>query len=140
MQADQASGRNARLVAELYPDIFQIAVRRDSGIDTIGDLVGKRIALPPEKSGEYESFWFLAKHYDLSADDLKVYTGIGAHHRLAAYQRRCRCAVPRARPGDASMLALIAKIDGKVIPIPQAAAIRLQHPALRRGRDPARLL
>ncbi|HEY9520316.1 MAG TPA: TAXI family TRAP transporter solute-binding subunit, partial [Methyloceanibacter sp.] len=75
VQADQASGRKARLVAELYPDTFQIVVRRDSGIDAIGDLVGKRIALPPERSGEYESFWFLAKHYALTPEDLKVYTG-----------------------------------------------------------------
>jgi TRAP-type uncharacterized transport system substrate-binding protein len=55
IQADQASGRNARLIAELYPDTFQIVVRPDSGIDSIDDLPGKRIALQPEKSGEYES-------------------------------------------------------------------------------------
>jgi uncharacterized protein len=50
IQADQASGRKARLVAELYPDTFQIVVRRDSGIDSIDDLVGKRIALPPSEA------------------------------------------------------------------------------------------
>ena len=75
VQADQASGRKARLVAELYPDTFQIVVRPDSGIDSIGDLAGKRIALPPERSGEFESFWFLAKHKALAAGDLKIYTG-----------------------------------------------------------------
>jgi len=49
VHADQTLGLQGRLVAELYPDTFQIVVRRDSGIDTIGDLVGKRIALPPQR-------------------------------------------------------------------------------------------
>jgi hypothetical protein len=31
--------------------------------------------LPPERTGEFESFWFLAKHYALAAGDLKIYTG-----------------------------------------------------------------
>jgi ABC-type nitrate/sulfonate/bicarbonate transport system substrate-binding protein len=37
-------------------------VRRDSGIETISDLVGKRIALPPKGSGELESFWLRWPH------------------------------------------------------------------------------
>ena len=55
-QADPVLGLSAQLVAELYPDAFQLVVRRDSGIRDIGDLVGKRVALPPDQSGEYESF------------------------------------------------------------------------------------
>jgi TRAP transporter TAXI family solute receptor len=125
VQADQASGRKARLVAEPYPDTFQIVVRRDSGIDAIGDLVGKRIALPPERSGEYESFWFLAKHYALTPEDLKVYTGTERTTDWLLIN------------GDvASILNLIQRVDGKVIPIPQAAALRLQHPAFEAGMIP----
>jgi len=136
VQADQATGRHARLVAELYPDIFQIAVKRDSGIETIGDLVGKRIALPPEKSGEYESFWFLAKHYDLSDKDLKVYTGTERTTDWLLINGDVDALFRVRAPGDASMLNLIARIDGKVLPIPQAAAIRLRHPALEAGIIP----
>jgi TRAP transporter TAXI family solute receptor len=136
VQADQATGRNARLVAELYPDIFQIAVRRDGGIETIGDLVGKRIALPPEKSGEYESFWFLAKHYDLSPDDLKVYTGSERTTDWLLINGDVDALFRVRAPGDQSMLNLIDRIGGKVIPIPQASAIRLRHPALDAGVIP----
>ena len=136
VQADQASGRKARLVAELYPDTFQIVVRRDSGIDTIGDLVGKRIALPPERSGEYESFWFLAKHYALTPDDLKLYTGTERTTDWLLINGDVDALFRVRAPGDASILNLIQRVNGKVIPIPQAAALRLQHPAFEAGVIP----
>jgi len=136
VQADQASGRKARLVAELYPDTFQIVVRRDSGIDAIGDLVGKRIALPPERSGEYESFWFLAKHYALTPEDLKVYTGTERTTDWLLINGDVDALFRVRAPGDASILNLIQRVDGKVIPIPQAAALRLQHPAFEAGMIP----
>jgi TRAP transporter TAXI family solute receptor len=136
VQADQASGRKARLVAELYPDTFQIVVRRDSGIDSIDDLVGKRIALPPERSGEYESFWFLAKHYALGPDDLKIYTGTERTTDWLLINGDVDALFRVRAPGDASILRLIQRVDGKVIPIPQAAALRLQHPAFEAGIIP----
>jgi TRAP transporter TAXI family solute receptor len=136
VQADQASGRKARLVAELYPDTFQIVVRRDSGIEAIGDLVGKRIALPPERSGEYESFWFLAKHYALTPDDLKLYTGTERTTDWLLINGDVDALFRVRAPGDASILNLIQRVNGKVIPIPQAAALRLQHPAFEAGVIP----
>jgi TRAP transporter TAXI family solute receptor len=136
VQADQASGRKARLVAELYPDTFQIVVRPDSGIDSIGDLVGKRIALPPERSGEYESFWFLAKHYALSPSDLTVYTGTERTTDWLLLNGDVDALFRVRAPGDAAILNLIRRSGGKVIPIPQAAALRLQHPAFEAGLIP----
>jgi len=136
VQADQTLGLQGRLVAELYPDTFQIVVRRDSGIDTIGDLVGKRIALPPQKSGEYESFWFLARHYDLHENDLKVFTGTERTTDWLLLNGDVDALFRVRAPGDASILNLIGRIDGKVLPIPQAAALRLQHPAFEAGVIP----
>ena len=136
IQADQASGRKARLVAELYPDTFQIVVRRDSGIDSIDDLVGKRIALPPERSGEYELFWFVAKHYALGPDDLKIYTGTERTTDWLLINGDVDALFRVRAPGDASILNLIRRVNGKVIPIPQAAALRLQHPAFEAGVIP----
>ena len=136
VQADQTSGLEGRLVAELYPDSFQIVVRRNSGIDTIGDLVGKRIALPPQKSGEYELFWFLAHHYDLRESDLKVYTGTERTTDWLLLNGDVDALFRVRAPGDASILNLIRRIDGKVLPIPQAAALRLQHPAFEAGVIP----
>jgi TRAP transporter TAXI family solute receptor len=134
IQADQASGRRARLVAELYPDTFQIVVRPDSGIDSIGDLAGKRIALPPERSGEFESFWFLAKHYALA--DLKIYTGTERTTDWLLINGDVDALFRVRAPGDAAILGLIQRVGGKVVPIPQAAALRLQHPAFEEGVIP----
>ncbi len=133
VQADEASGREARLVAELYPDTFQIVFRRDSNIGSIDELVGKRIALPPEKSGEYRSFWLLAKHYDLTPADLKIYTGTERTTDWLLINGDVDALFRVRAPGDAAILKLIGEVDGKVIPIPQAAALRLQHPAFEAG-------
>ena len=40
-QADLATAPDARMVAELYPDAYQLIVRPGSGIKSIGDLAGK---------------------------------------------------------------------------------------------------
>ncbi len=55
-RADLTNSPQVRMVAELYPDTFQLPVRPGTQIKSIGDLVGKRLALPPEDSGEYNSF------------------------------------------------------------------------------------
>ena len=59
-RSDLVLGDRAQLVADLYSDVFQLLGRRGSGINRVADLKGKRIALPPERSAEHESFWFLA--------------------------------------------------------------------------------
>ena len=136
VQADQASGRNARLVAELYPDIFQIAVRRDSGIEfdrrprrqacraAAGEKRRVRVVLVPRQALR-----------SLRAD-LEVYTGTQRTTDWLLINGDVDALFRVRAPGDPSMLNLIGRIGGKVIPIPQAAAIRQQHPALEAGIIP----
>jgi len=136
LQADQATGTSARLLAELYPDTFQIVVRGDSGISTISDLIGKRIALPPEKSGEYEAFWSLANYYSLTKESLREFTGTERTTDWLLMNGDVDALFRIRAPGDASILRLIQNVDGRVIPIPQAAALQLRHPALEAGSIP----
>lgn len=136
MQADQATGTTARMVADLYPDTFQIVVRGDSGIETISDLIGKRIALPPVQSGEYEAFWFLANYYSLTNESLKAFTGTDRTTDWLLLNGDVDALFRVRAPGDVSILRLIRQVNGKVIPIPQAAALRLRHPALDAGSIP----
>ncbi|MEJ2517911.1 MAG: TAXI family TRAP transporter solute-binding subunit [Methyloceanibacter sp.] len=136
VQADQATGSGARMVAALYPDTFQIVVRNESGIDSISDLIGKRIALPPEQSGEYEAFWFLANYYALTKDSLTVFTGTERTTNWLLLNGDVDALFRVRAPGDMSILHLIRQINGKILPIPQAAALRLRHPALETGSIP----
>lgn len=136
VQADQAAGNAARMVADLYPDTFQIVVRGDSGINSISDLIGKRIALPPEQSGEYEAFWFLANYYALTTDNLKAFMGTERTTDWLLINGDVEALFRIRAPGDASILKLIRQVNGKVIPIPQAAALQLRHPALEASTIP----
>lgn len=48
---DRPGADRLRGVARLYDDYVQLAVARDSGIRTVDDLRGKRVAIGPPKSG-----------------------------------------------------------------------------------------
>lgn len=134
VQADQATGRGARMVAALYPDTFQTVVRRDSGIDTISDLIGKRIALPTKQSGEYEAFWFLADYYALTNESLMVFTGTEHTTNWLLLNGDVDALFRVRAPGDMSIRRLIKQINGKIVPIPQAAALPVA-PSRRRDRQ-----
>jgi TRAP-type uncharacterized transport system substrate-binding protein len=63
VQADIEAVPSARIISNLYPDMFQLIVRKDANINTFHDLKGKRMALPSKGGGQWFSFWFTAHHY-----------------------------------------------------------------------------
>lgn len=132
-QSDLANAPEARMVAELYPDTFQLIARPDAGIKSIGDLAGKRLALPPEKSGEFKSFWFLAAHYGLKPDDVEVVTGTETTTEWVFLNGDVDALFRIRAPGDETLLRLIDKVNGHILPIRQASALQLRQPALRAG-------
>ena len=69
VQANTPAMPQARLVTALYPDALQLIAREGSGIEEVADLRGHKIALPPAGGGQYDTFWFFAEHYGLSAAD-----------------------------------------------------------------------
>ena len=60
-----------RLIANLYPESIHIVVKKGSGIKTIGDLKGKRVALDEAGSGTLVSARQVLAAYGLSESDLK---------------------------------------------------------------------
>ena len=136
VQADTDMAADARLIAELYPDAFQLLVRADSDIYSVADLKDHRIALPTKGSGQYKTFWYLANHFGLTESDID-HKSMSSDAADFAILEGAVDAVFRVRaPGTASILKLIEAGDMRLIPIIQAEALQLEQPALESGIVP----
>ena len=131
VQADTVSRENVSLIAVLYPDMFQLLVRPESGIKEISDLEGKSIALPPITSGQYSAFWFLANHYGLAPEGFNAIP-MSAQRSARAIRSGNVDAIFRVRgPRNARIRILISQSRLSLIPIDQAQAMHLRQPAFR---------
>ena len=136
VQADTRAAPAARLIAPLFPDALQLVVRDDAGIESVADLRGHKIALPPRGGGQYDTYWFLAEHYDLDSDDF-VALPMDTEAGNFAMTVGAVDAVFRVRaPGNKSIQSLIANTPTHLVPIDQAAAMQLKRPALEPGTIP----
>lgn len=71
IRSDTPVVANVRMIAELFPDFFQIISKADNGYFSVRDLDGKRVAIPPFGTDEFRSFWAIGDHYDLSLSGVK---------------------------------------------------------------------
>ena len=62
---------NVRAIAYMYPEIIQIVVRADSGINSVADLKGKTVGVGAPGSGTEANFRQIIDVYGLTYDDLK---------------------------------------------------------------------
>ncbi len=136
VQADIGASAPARLVAQLYPDVFQLVARADSGIESVADLVGRRIALPPADSGQYRSFWLLADHYGLTADQFEALPMSTSSANWALIDGAADAVFRVRAAGNQSIVDLIDEVPIRVIPIRQGAAMQLKQPVLATGTIP----
>lgn len=134
-QADVSAGGVARTVAILYSDNFQVVVQGKSTLQKFTDLKGKRIGLT-NKGGQYVSFLQVAQHFGLSDKD---FTFIGDSDKSAdiAFKEGNVDAVFRVRAvGNSQIANLIQNSGGRLIPIEQAEAMRVKHPAFESTKLP----
>lgn len=134
--ADTRTGPESRMVASLFPDVFQLLVREDSEIRSVGELRGHRIALPPRGAGQYGSFWSLAEQYGLSDADLLAFTMSNAAADWALINGAVDAVFRVQAAGDDDLSLLTRRVPSQLIPIEQAAAMRLHQPALGIGTIP----
>lgn len=59
-----------RSIAGLYPETFQFIVRKDSGMETIDDLKGKRVAVGAPGSGTERTGKILLEFHGMTYDDI----------------------------------------------------------------------
>jgi hypothetical protein len=70
--AESGPIKNLRAIANLYPEMIHIVVRRDAGILTVRDLKGKRVSLDREGSGTLVDAMLILEAYGLKAEDLAI--------------------------------------------------------------------
>lgn len=135
-QADAASSKNARLVAILYPDAYQLIVSRESEIANVADLRGKTIALPSRGSAQFTSFWYLAAHYGLTDADLTGLPMSNAAAEWALISNAVDAAFRVRAPGDITVRHLVERADIALVPIEQAPALHLRKSSINPGSIP----
>ena len=136
VQADSYLISEARLVAKLFPDLFQLVVRKDSDIYTISDIYGKSLALPSTSSGQYKSFWFLMDHYRFDEGDFDYKSMSSSASEFALMQGTVDGVFRVRPPGSKSIQSLVDKLSVRIIEIDQANAMRLKLPSINVGVIP----
>ncbi len=71
IRSDTPVASDVRLIADLFPDYFQILTRRDKPVFKVKNLIGKRVAIPRFGTDEFRSFWILGDHYDLPINGIQ---------------------------------------------------------------------
>jgi len=63
--------KKLRAVAALYPEVFQFVVRQDSGLNSIADLRGKKVAMGSPGSGTERTGRLILEAHGLTYNDFK---------------------------------------------------------------------
>lgn len=131
VRADAISRENVSLLAVLYQEVFQLLVRPESAIQSIKDLEGRRIAIPPITSGQYRAFWFLANHYGVAPERINAIP-MPAHLATRAIRDGEVEAVFHVRGSrNFRIRMLMNHTPLRMVPIDQGRAMHLRQPAFR---------
>jgi hypothetical protein len=136
-QADVPSGPSARTVAVLYQDLFQVVVK-DPKIQQFTDLRNRRIALQG-KGGQFTSFKEVAAHYGMTIKDFQIKGLTLQGEPIPTYndkqgeqefQDGRADAMFRVRAaGHKPIAEAVQKYGARLVPIDQAAAMKIKYPA-----------
>jgi uncharacterized protein len=141
VRGDTPLSGDARMIAALYPDYFQLIMRGDASAYDIRDLVGKRIAIPEFGTDAHRSFFAIADHYDLAVEKVN-WTATSfkdARRGLISGKYDGLFTVRSLRDPQLVTLfedAQLKKIELNYVPIRQAEAMGLKRPFLKAGRLP----
>lgn len=136
VQSDTPPEPSARAVAFLFPEVFHLVARNDSGINGFADLKGKRVAIMPEGSGSYQFFWALSQHYGLEDTDFTPLPQSPDQAYTALRQGEVDALARVMALGNTSMSNLLKSSDARLVPVDQTAALRLAIPYLEATEIP----
>lgn len=130
VQSDTPVSAEARAIAFLFPEVFHLLARNESGIQSVNDLRGKRLALMPEGSGSYALFQQLAAHYDLNATNFQPINLTPSEANQALLDGQVDALFQVIALGNPAMANLLQTGQIHLVPIDQAAALQLSLPYL----------
>jgi len=134
-QADILPGPSARAVAVLYDDTFQLLVRKNSPVQSLVDLKGRRIALA-QNGGQFQSFLHVAEHFGLGREDFQ-FVGASDQDAAEAFLHGEADAIFRVRAlGDPSIQQLVQSGKVQFLPVEHAAAMKIKYPAFQAALIP----
>ncbi|QGT99457.1 TRAP transporter solute receptor, TAXI family precursor [Candidatus Syntrophocurvum alkaliphilum] len=64
---------NFNFIGHIYPEVLQVITREGTGIESISDLEGKRVAIGPAGSGTQAATRLVLEAYGLTEDDYDAY-------------------------------------------------------------------
>ncbi|MGE4284113.1 MAG: TAXI family TRAP transporter solute-binding subunit [Clostridia bacterium] len=114
-----------RTLATLYPEVVQIVVSPDSGINSVADMKGKRISVGDAGSGVEANAKQVLEAYGLTFDDLKV-TRLSFKESANAYKdKQLDGFFVTAGVPNTAIQEITALQDVKVLSIDDASAAKL---------------
>jgi len=134
--ADSVTRPSFSLVANLFPDTYHVIVRADSGISSIHDLEGKRMAVPSYKTAAYRSFWFMIGQYGLNPERMRPFPLSQKEALLALRKGRVQGLFLMLPPGDRHIRWLAETTSIRILPVDQAEAMSRRRAALHAIRIP----
>jgi uncharacterized protein len=136
-QADMPAGAAARTIAVLYKDLFQLVVKKNSGLANLADLAGHIITAQAD-SGEVRSLLAVAQHYSIRPLNLQsIPCQPPLDNSFDAFEQNQADAVFRVRTlGNQYVTQAIQNWQGQLVPIAQAQAMQISNPAFEYAQIP----
>lgn len=136
LMTDTLGSDEVLAIASLYSDAYHLIASDEAGIDSFADLAGKRVAIPPQSSGQYQSFWFLADHYRIGRDAISALPMEEGAAMFAMEQGQIDAVFRVRAPGNRAISELIGDKALHLVPIEQSEALALKQPAIEPGVIP----
>jgi len=130
--------KQLRTLAAIYPNYIQIVATKDSGIRSLADLKGKRVAVGAPRSGTEINARTIFQAAGFSYDDLgKVeYVSFGESVELMK-NRQLDATLISAGLGVAAVRDLAAALPIVLVPVPEAVVAKIGNPVFQSETIPA---
>lgn len=128
------SGQEVSVVAPLFYEAVHILVPKDSTIEKLSQLVGKRIIMGSKDSGTYQAASRLLKHYDVTPENATIIDSDWTH---ADSNKDADALIAVIKVGQQGIHDLLRDGRFRLLPVDNATKLALEEPMFRLFEIPA---